>query len=117
MRSSTLIAFVACVAARVFAYLEDPPTTAAPDTIQDCSWWHVAEAGDECTAIADVWSISVSDFTLVYVSTTIRAIHGFYSEKDMFGTWLTIRRIHRLVLAARSSPAIHIAWNVTSGYL
>lgn len=52
----------------VTAYLEDPPTEAAPDTIQDCSWWHVAESGDTCVDIAAANGISLSDFSTVYVS-------------------------------------------------
>lgn len=54
----------------VAAYLEDPPTEAAPDTIQDCSWWHVAESGDSCDDIAAANGISLSDFNTVYVNSS-----------------------------------------------
>lgn len=49
------------------AYLEDPPTTADPSTVSDCSWWTVAASTDTCAAIASANGISVSDFELVYV--------------------------------------------------
>lgn len=54
----------------VVAYLEEPPTSAAPDTVQDCSWWHVAESGDSCGDIALENGITLSDFSNVYVSSS-----------------------------------------------
>lgn len=52
------------------AYLVDPPTTANPNTVSDCSWWIVAKSTDTCAAIASASYISVSDFELVYVCNT-----------------------------------------------
>ncbi|KAH8645715.1 hypothetical protein BX600DRAFT_477875 [Xylariales sp. PMI_506] len=40
-------------------YLVDPPTTAAPDTIQDCTYWQVASAADTCISISDFWGLSL----------------------------------------------------------
>ncbi|KAK1756638.1 hypothetical protein QBC47DRAFT_298828 [Echria macrotheca] len=48
------------------AYLTDPPTTADPKTVSDCSNWIVAKAGDKCDEIASEFSISVTDFGSVY---------------------------------------------------
>jgi len=50
------------------AYLVDPPTTADPKTVSDCSNWITAASGDKCDAIASQNGISVSDFENVYVS-------------------------------------------------
>lgn len=37
-------------------YLVDPPTTAAADTVEDCSGWVVTVATDTCTSLAtDNW--------------------------------------------------------------
>ncbi|RYO12263.1 hypothetical protein AA0111_g12605 [Alternaria arborescens] len=44
------------------AYIIDPPTTAAADTIQDCSAWYVVAGGESCASIAaDQW-ITVDQF-------------------------------------------------------
>ena len=34
------------------AYLVDPPTTAASDTVSDCSGWVVTTSSDTCTSLA-----------------------------------------------------------------
>lgn len=34
------------------AYLVDPPSTAASDTVQDCSGWVVTASGDTCTSLS-----------------------------------------------------------------
>ncbi|KAK0710665.1 hypothetical protein B0H67DRAFT_601626 [Lasiosphaeris hirsuta] len=44
------------------AFYEDPPTTADPNTILDCTWWHVAASGDTCAGIAAGPAIEVSAF-------------------------------------------------------
>ncbi|KAH6649142.1 hypothetical protein BKA67DRAFT_382165 [Truncatella angustata] len=36
-------------------YLVDPPTTAAADTIKDCTYWQVASSNDTCTSISEYW--------------------------------------------------------------
>ncbi|KAM0809653.1 hypothetical protein AB5N19_09999 [Seiridium cardinale] len=43
-------------------YLVDPPTTAAPDTIQDCTYWDVASSNDTCTSISENWGITLAQF-------------------------------------------------------
>ncbi|KAJ9143047.1 LysM domain-containing protein [Pleurostoma richardsiae] len=48
------------------AYLTDPPTTADPNTVSDCSYWVVAASGDSCTAIAADYGISEIDFENIY---------------------------------------------------
>ncbi|OTA84782.1 carbohydrate-binding module family 50 protein [Hypoxylon sp. CO27-5] len=64
--STHLFAQLSLFAALGSAYLQDPPTTADPNTVSDCSWWIVAASTDTCEAIADANGISVSDFELVY---------------------------------------------------
>ena len=49
------------------AYLVDPPTTAASDTIQDCSNWVVVSASDKCQALSDNNGITLAQFQ-TYVS-------------------------------------------------
>ncbi|ORY01575.1 hypothetical protein BCR34DRAFT_521866 [Clohesyomyces aquaticus] len=44
------------------AYLVDPPSTAAKDTIEDCSNWQVVSASDTCQAIADNNGLSLAQF-------------------------------------------------------
>ena len=62
----TVFAF-ALQASSVAAYLEEPPTTAAADTVSDCSNWHVVASGDTCDSIAKDWYIS-TDNLRSYVS-------------------------------------------------
>jgi hypothetical protein len=45
------------------AYLVDPPTTASPDTISDCSWWQVATETDTCASISKDWGITQAQLT------------------------------------------------------
>jgi hypothetical protein len=45
------------------AYTLDPPTTANPDTIPDCTYWHVAEATDTCDSISASYYITLAQFT------------------------------------------------------
>lgn len=56
----------------VGAYLVDPPTTAAQDTIQDCSNWQVVTAADKCQAIADNNGITLAQLQ-TYVSINDRS--------------------------------------------
>lgn len=56
------IAFLPLLSA---AWLVDPPTTAAPDTIQDCTFWAVAEREEStCKALVDSWMFSMRLFKL-----------------------------------------------------
>lgn len=65
--STHLVTQLGLFAALGSAYLEDPPTTADPNTISECSWWIVATASDTCTGISDDWGVSLHDFEVVYV--------------------------------------------------
>lgn len=49
------------------AYTVDPPTTAAADTIEDCTNWDVGESGDTCAVLANEWVITQAQL-LSYVS-------------------------------------------------
>lgn len=71
MKTSCALVLLSTALPFCVAYIEEPPTTADANTVSDCSWWVVAATGDTCTAIAEDWSISVSDFELVYVSLNI----------------------------------------------
>lgn len=48
-------------------YTVDPPTTAAPDTIQDCTYWQVAAENDTCVSIAQRSYLTLEQFE-TYVS-------------------------------------------------
>ncbi|KAK8073176.1 hypothetical protein PG994_004075 [Apiospora phragmitis] len=43
-------------------YTVDPPTTAAPDTIRDCTYWQVAADNDTCAGIGQYWGITLEQF-------------------------------------------------------
>jgi hypothetical protein len=44
------------------AYLVEPDTSAAPDTIEDCTYWQVATETDTCESIAKDWAITLEQF-------------------------------------------------------
>lgn len=48
-------------------YTVEPPTTAAPDTIRDCTYWQVAAENDTCASIAQYNYITLEQFE-TYVS-------------------------------------------------
>ena len=48
-------------------WMVDPPTTADPNTPEDCTWWHIAEASDTCSSISDDYFITEPSF-VSYVS-------------------------------------------------
>ncbi|KAJ4994209.1 LysM domain-containing protein [Stagonosporopsis vannaccii] len=45
------------------AYLDPPPTTAAPDTIEDCSYWRIATETDTCASISKNAYITETQFS------------------------------------------------------
>ncbi|KAH6639792.1 hypothetical protein C7974DRAFT_389209 [Boeremia exigua] len=45
------------------AYLDEPPTTAAPDTIPECSLWHIVTETDTCASISADWFITEAQFS------------------------------------------------------
>ena len=44
------------------AYLVEPDTPAAPDTVEDCTYWQVATETDTCESIAKDWAITLEQF-------------------------------------------------------
>lgn len=52
-RMSVVAASAVILASGVLGYTEPPPTTALPGTVEDCTWWAVAAAGDTCRSLAD----------------------------------------------------------------
>jgi hypothetical protein len=40
------------------AFPVDPPTTASPDTVGDCTYWHVAAETDSCASIGEYWGLT-----------------------------------------------------------
>ena len=65
MKSSILpqgLFLLASLSGLAKAYLIDPPTTAASDTVQDCSNWVVVTATDKCQDLADGNGITLTQF-------------------------------------------------------
>ncbi|KAI4956225.1 hypothetical protein J4E91_000436 [Alternaria rosae] len=66
------------------AYPEEPPTTAAPDTVADCTWWQVAAETDTCASISEYWGLTDAQFTTYYISecfySTFFSINGVQSQ-------------------------------------
>ncbi|KAH7625384.1 hypothetical protein B0T09DRAFT_62838 [Sordaria sp. MPI-SDFR-AT-0083] len=60
MKSSLVTLSALSLAAGARAYLVDPPTTAAPDTAEECSNWMVAENSSTCEEIAEYNWITVT---------------------------------------------------------
>ncbi|KAI0121074.1 hypothetical protein BJ170DRAFT_644754 [Xylariales sp. AK1849] len=58
--------FVLCVGALpalgAAQFLVNPPTTADPNTIADCTYWQVAASNDTCASISAYWGITVAQF-------------------------------------------------------
>lgn len=48
-------------------FLVEPSTKADPNTIKDCTWWHVVASGDTCALIESSYSVTHQQFT-TYVS-------------------------------------------------
>ena len=62
------LATVLALAQGVWAqFTVQPDTPADPNTIKDCTWWHVAAAGETCASIAAGYSLSRQQFA-TYVS-------------------------------------------------
>ncbi|KAK8043699.1 hypothetical protein PG993_006129 [Apiospora rasikravindrae] len=53
---STLLVQMACLGAAEF--VEPPPTTADPSTIQDCTWWFVAGTSDTCDQVLATYGLT-----------------------------------------------------------
>jgi hypothetical protein len=56
------------VTGAVAQYEVDPPTTAPPGTILDCTNWVVADATSNCAEIATSYAITLQQFEFTYVS-------------------------------------------------
>ncbi|KAL1798249.1 hypothetical protein ACET3X_002286 [Alternaria dauci] len=60
MRPQVSILLCALASAAVSAYLVEPPTTAAPDTVPNCSAWQIAEPGmTSCNNIASAHGLPI----------------------------------------------------------
>ena len=68
----------ACLVASATCYLVAPPTTAANDTISDCSNWVVVNATSNCAAIAQNYSITLQQFEVTYVCAKPMEIEATY---------------------------------------
>jgi hypothetical protein len=44
-------------------FLEPPPTTADPKSLPECTWWHVAGAGDTCDTLSATWGLTGATLT------------------------------------------------------
>jgi hypothetical protein len=62
MISSFALSLALLPALGVAQYLVDPPTTAASDTITDCTYWQVATANDTCASISAYWGLTLDQF-------------------------------------------------------
>ena len=54
----------------VAQFLEKPPTAANPNTIKDCTWWHIAASGETCDSIAETYGLTIKQFE-TYVSQSL----------------------------------------------
>ena len=63
----TLLASISLLSGFAVSYTVDPPTTADPGTIQDCTNWAIATSSDTCQSLADYYLITLSQFD-TYVS-------------------------------------------------
>ena len=62
----SLYATLGCVifASGVLAqFLEPPPTTSDPQTIKECTFWHIAVAGDTCEKLSSDSALTVAQLT------------------------------------------------------
>lgn len=57
-----VLGLAALLALGAAQYQVDPPTTAAPDTIKDCTWWQVASSTDTCLSISENSFITLEQF-------------------------------------------------------
>jgi hypothetical protein len=98
--------FLAEASALASAYLVDPPTFAAADTIKDCSAWHIAVTGDTCELIAENNWITAKQFQsyVCLVEMIEYRIRAYYY------------RIRPLLLYASSLLVILIAPSDTTGF-
>lgn len=64
---STFLASVSLLSRFAVSYTVDPPTTADPGTIQDCTSWAIVTSSDTCQSLADYYFITLSQFD-TYVS-------------------------------------------------
>jgi hypothetical protein len=64
----SMIAVLASVMYIVPAYIVDPPTAVASDTVQDCSAWYVVAGGETCASIVESQWMESDDQFKSYVS-------------------------------------------------
>lgn len=57
MKATLSLGFMA-LPCLVAAYPVDPPSTAAADTVNDCTYWHIAAEAETCGDIAEYWGLT-----------------------------------------------------------
>ncbi|KAH7311453.1 hypothetical protein B0I35DRAFT_438110 [Stachybotrys elegans] len=62
MRLASIVTITSLLGLSAAQYIVDPPTTAAPDTILDCTYWHVALANDTCDVIIEYPWLTLEEF-------------------------------------------------------
>ncbi|KAM7214826.1 hypothetical protein V8F06_009816 [Rhypophila decipiens] len=64
MKSSQLLAGAFLLAQGAWSqFTSDPDTTADPNTVKTCTWWHVAASDDTCASIATAYGLTAFAFT------------------------------------------------------
>jgi hypothetical protein len=68
MRAFPLAISCAALASTALAdFKEPPPTTADPNTIEDCTLWHISAPGDTCVGVSSANRITEEQLS-IYVS-------------------------------------------------
>lgn len=89
-----VVLFLSALIAQAVAYLEPPPTTAASNTIADCSYWAIASSVDTCASISNNNFITLAQFNL-YVSFTLN--DHIFLMTDCIRTQLLELHVHLLL--------------------
>lgn len=95
--SKKSLCLVATLGGLAHAYLIDPPTTAASDTVQDCSNWVVVSSSDKCLTLADDNGITLAQFQ-IYVSV--------HSRENRVWSNLAIESLRRHLLRAHKRKLV-----------
>ena len=61
-RTLTRLLLLASHAVFATAYIVNPPASAAPSTIQDCTNWYIPVTGDTCQSIAYAYGLTPDQF-------------------------------------------------------
>lgn len=68
---------LAMLSSMAVAWPVDPESTAAPDTIADCTYWAIATAEDTCQSLSEYWGLSEAQLT-TYVRSIQEVFKGQY---------------------------------------